>query len=65
LQPFQIAIYMVEFASVKTECFSREETGKVLAYVRKQTIYGTTWIPPYPYVHNNNLLHCNPFIFNI
>ena len=34
----------------------------------KQTIYGTSRIPPkhfYLYAHNNNLLHCNPFIFNI
>ncbi|MGL5902340.1 MAG: hypothetical protein ACRCZO_06585, partial [Cetobacterium sp.] len=64
------AIYMAEFASGKTERFSIEETDLLEreVKVRKQTIYEKSRIPPKHfclYAHNNNLLHCNPFIFNI
>ncbi len=60
----RFAIYAAEFAGTKTERFSREETYLLVC---EQTIYGTCRIPPKPpkIKHNNNLLHCNPFIFNI
>ena len=66
-RPGGFAIYMEEFASGKTEHGSREETDLVVREVkaREQTNYGASRIPPYLYVHNNNLLHCNPFILNI
>ena len=58
---------MTEFDSGKTERVSIAQTDLLVREVkmRKQTIYGTSRIPPYLYVHNNNLLHCNPFILNI
>ncbi len=43
------AIYMAEFAIAKTEHVSRVETDLLMCEVKS--------------VHNNNLLHCNPFIF--
>jgi len=62
-------IYMAEFASVKTERFSSEETDLLVREVkaREQTIYiyGFHQSNFYLYARNNNLLHCNPFIFNI
>ncbi len=44
------AIYMVEFTKAKTERFSREETDLLVREVKahKQTIYGTSRIPPKP-----------------
>ena len=63
----RFAIYMTEFDSGKTEAVSRAQTELLVCEVkvRKQTIYGTSRIPPYLYVHNNKLLNCNPFILNI
>ncbi len=66
-------IYMAKFASAKTEGVSREETDLL---VRKQIgrlilIHAMTIhydMQAFLYLcslHNNNLLHCNPLIFNI
>jgi hypothetical protein len=62
LAPWRIAFYMPEFASGKTERFSREETDQIVREVKagKQT----SRIPTFLYVHNINLLHRNPFIYN-
>ena len=63
----RFTIYMTEFDSGKTEAVSRAQTELLVCEVkvRKQTIYGTSRILPYLYGHNNNLLHCYPFILNI
>ncbi len=66
-------IYMPEFAKVKTERVSREETERLvrqqigsLILIHAMTIHYD--MKPFLYLcslHNDNLLHCNPFIFYI
>jgi len=56
-------IFEAEKLNASPEKKSNLLVGEVKTF--KQTIYGTSLIPPYVYVHNTNLLHYNPFIFNI
>ncbi len=67
------AIYTAEFARAKTERVSREETELLvrqqigrLILIHVMTIHYD--MQAFLYLcslHNNNLLYCNPFIFNI